>query len=115
LLARNLLALVWLLARARRSNELEILLLRHELAVCAGTRGGRDGLRPTAFCSLRRVTLCPDLCGPASQSSRERCFAGTANSSRAAGHTNRTPGWPPLERTVRELILRLARENPQCG
>jgi hypothetical protein len=33
LVARNLLALVWLLARPRRSKELEILVLRHELAI----------------------------------------------------------------------------------
>ncbi len=33
LVARNLFALVWLLARPRRSKEVEILLLRHELAV----------------------------------------------------------------------------------
>jgi hypothetical protein len=32
-MVRNLFALVWLLARPRRSKELEILLLRHELAV----------------------------------------------------------------------------------
>jgi putative transposase len=30
---RNLFALVWLLARSRRSKELEILVLRHELSV----------------------------------------------------------------------------------
>ena len=33
LVMRNLFALVWLLAWPRRSKELEILLLRHELAV----------------------------------------------------------------------------------
>ena len=33
LIVRNLFALVWLLARPRRSKEFEILLLRHELAV----------------------------------------------------------------------------------
>ena len=33
LVVRNLFALVWLLARPRRSKELEILVLRHELAV----------------------------------------------------------------------------------
>jgi hypothetical protein len=33
LVARNLLALVWLLARPRRSKELEILVLRLELAI----------------------------------------------------------------------------------
>jgi hypothetical protein len=35
LAVRNLFALVPLLARAPRSKELEILLLRHELAACA--------------------------------------------------------------------------------
>jgi hypothetical protein len=33
LAVRNLFALVWLLARPRRSNELEILVLRHEVAM----------------------------------------------------------------------------------
>ena len=33
LAVRNLFALVWLLARPRRSKELEILILRHELAI----------------------------------------------------------------------------------
>ena len=33
LVVRNLFALVWLLARPRRSKELEILVLHHELAV----------------------------------------------------------------------------------
>jgi hypothetical protein len=32
LVARNVFALVWLLGRQRRSKELEILVLRHELA-----------------------------------------------------------------------------------
>jgi hypothetical protein len=33
LVVRNLFALVWLLGRPRGSKELEILVLRHELAV----------------------------------------------------------------------------------
>jgi putative transposase len=33
LVARKLFALMWLLARPRRSKEFEVLLLRHELAV----------------------------------------------------------------------------------
>ena len=39
LMFRNLFALVWLLARPRRSKEFEILLLRHQLA-CAGMLAG---------------------------------------------------------------------------
>src|SRR5919197_3287103 len=41
LVVRNLFALVWLLARPRRSKELEILLLRHELAILR-----RQSVRP---------------------------------------------------------------------
>ena len=33
LVVRNLFAVVWLRARPRRSKELEILVLRHELAI----------------------------------------------------------------------------------
>src|SRR6266516_7751549 len=43
LMARNLFALVWLLARPRRSKEFEILLLRHEVAVLR-RRAGRPRL-----------------------------------------------------------------------
>jgi putative transposase len=38
---RSVFALVWLLARRRRSKELEILVLRHELAILR-----RPGARP---------------------------------------------------------------------
>jgi hypothetical protein len=41
LLARNLFALAWLPAGPRLSKELEILLLCHELAVCAGMLAAR--------------------------------------------------------------------------
>ena len=41
LVVRNLFALVWLLARSRRSKECGILLLRHELAVFGVSRLGR--------------------------------------------------------------------------
>jgi putative transposase len=33
LVARNLFALLWLLGRPRRSKEMEILVLQHELAI----------------------------------------------------------------------------------
>jgi putative transposase len=42
LVVRNLFALVWLLARPRRSKELEILVLRHELAMLRRALGRRS-------------------------------------------------------------------------
>jgi putative transposase len=42
LVVKNLFAFVWLLTRPRRSKELEILVLRHELAVLR-----RHAARPT--------------------------------------------------------------------
>jgi hypothetical protein len=50
LVVRNLVALVWLLGRPRRSNELEIHVRRHELAILR-----RQASRPTL---TRRIEHC---------------------------------------------------------
>jgi hypothetical protein len=42
LVVRNLFALVWLLGRPRRSKELEILVLRHELAILPARPRGQS-------------------------------------------------------------------------
>jgi hypothetical protein len=42
LVVRNLFALVWLLARPRRSKELEILLLRHEARGSSASVGSAE-------------------------------------------------------------------------
>jgi transposase InsO family protein len=67
---RNLFTLVWLLAPPRRSKELEILVLRHQLAM------------------LRR---------------------------QARTYRHQAPGRPPLESSMRALILRFGHENPTWG
>ena len=113
---RNLFALVLLLARSDRSKELEILVLRHELRV------------------LRRRTVRPRIDPPdrallaaLSQALPRRVWAAFSVRpetllrwhrglvARRWTYPHRQPGRPPLERPRRELILRLARENPHWG
>jgi putative transposase len=116
LMARTLFALVWLLARPRRSKEFEILLLRHELAVL---RRRADRARLTRadralFAALSRLvprTAWANLTvKPETVLRWHRQLV-----ARRWTYAHRKAGRPPLERSVRGLILRLARENPYWG
>src|SRR5713226_1731405 len=101
--------------RSREFKELEIVVLRHELAV------------------LRRQISCPRL------DERDRVFLAAAGQllGRASRsffvrpdtllgwhrqlvrkrwtYAGRRPGRPPAAEEIRELVLRLARENPRWG
>ena len=116
LLARNLFAPVWLLARPRRSNELEILLLRNELAVLRphSSRPSRSPADRALLAALSRVVpraawtglvLKPETLLRWHRQPLARCWT----------YAHRTPGRPPLECSLRELIRRLARENRHWG
>jgi putative transposase len=116
LVVRNLFALVWLLGRPRRSKELEILVLRHELAIHR-----RQAARP----KLTRADRA--LLAALSRSLPRTAWAGFPVKpetllrwhrqliARRWTYSHRTPGRPPLARSLREQILRLARENPNWG
>jgi putative transposase len=116
LVVRNLFALVWLLGRPRRSKALEILVLRHELAIL-----GRRSVRPkltradrALLASLSRSLLRPAWAVfPVRPETRLRWHRQLI--ARRWTYSHRRPRRPGLERSLRELILRLARENPHWG
>jgi transposase InsO family protein len=116
LVVRNLFALVWLLARPRRSKELEILVLRHELAILR-----RQGTRPRVTQADRALlaALSRSLARPAwtAFSFRPETLLRWHRQlvARRWTYQQRRPGRPALERSLRELILRLADENPHWG
>jgi len=116
LVVRNLFALVWLLGRPRGSKELEILVLRHELAVLRRqsarprlTRADRALLAALSR-SLPRSTWASFLVRPDTLLGWHRQLV-----ARRWTYRHTKPGRPPLEPPTGALILRLARENPHWG
>ena len=110
------LELIVLLGRRDRTKELEILVLRHELSIL------RRQVKRPRFESHDRVLLAAfsRMLPRRSWSAflvqpetllrwQRRLVAGRWT------YPHRPPGRPPLSRDVRELILRLARENPSWG
>jgi hypothetical protein len=116
LAVRNLFTLVWLLAQPRRSKELEILVLRHELAMLRRqtrqpklTRADRALLAALSR-SLPRVAWAGFPVKPATLLRWHRQLV-----ARRWTYKHRAPGRPPLASSLRTLILRLGRENPTWG
>jgi putative transposase len=116
LVVRNLFALVWLLGRSRRSKEMEILVLRHELAILRRqtsrprlTRADR-ALLASLSRSLARPAWAVFPIKPETLLRWHRQLI-----ARRWTYSQRTPGRPQLERSLRKLILRLADENPHWG
>ena len=116
LVVRNLFALVWLLARSRRSKDLEILVLRHELAILR-----RQAARPKLTRADRALLAAlsrsvPRAAWPSFPVKPETLLGWHRQLvARRWTYRHRKPGRPPLERSLRMLILRLARENPHWG
>ena len=99
------------------SKDLEILVLRHELRVLRRKTG------PPKLRAIDRVLLA--VASRAIRRDRWSCFMVTpatlvrwhrelVRKKWTYGKTGR-PGRPPIDPEVRELILRLARENPRWG
>jgi homeodomain-containing protein len=113
-LSRRLFELVFLLARSEQRKEAEILLLRHELQVLR-----RQVARPQARPADRVVLAALSQALPHGRSllfepatllrwHRELVRRGWT-------FPRRPPGRPPMVSQARQLVLRLAAENPSWG
>jgi putative transposase len=108
-----------LLAARRRdefTKDVELLVLRHQLAVLRRQRN-RPKLRPADRALLAALTrLLPDrrrhglMVTPQTLLRWHRELV-----RRKWAQPHRGPGRPPVEERVRQLVLRLARENPRWG
>jgi len=116
LVACRLFAFVLLLARSDRSKELEILLLRHELSILR-----RQARRPKltevdrlVLAALSRVV--PRRSWQALLVTPETLLRWHRRIlARRWTYPHRRSGRPPFDPQVRQLILRLARENSHWG
>src|SRR6266540_7540238 len=112
----RLFAFLVLLAQGDRSKELEILVLRHELVILR-RQVGRPRFEPhdrLVLAALSRVL--PRHSWKAFSVRPETLLRWHRRMvARRWTYPHRQPGRPPISREVRELILRLARENPSWG
>jgi putative transposase len=115
-LLRQVLQMLTQLARDGGAKDVELLVLRHEVAVLR-RQVHRPKLKPADRVVLGALSrLLPRSRWPI-------FFVTPATLLRwhrqlIAGHwtyPHARPGWPPVDRQIRELVLRLAAENPTWG
>jgi hypothetical protein len=118
----NTSAVLRLLPVSERDKDIEILVLRHQIAVLERQLGGRKvrftssdrvllaallhRLRPEALCRVR-LLMRPDTV--------LRWHRDLIRGRHAARSRPKRPGRPPTVRSIRVLVLRLVRDNPWWG
>jgi putative transposase len=116
LLLRRILQLVMLLGRGDRAKELEIVVLRHQLAVLRrqvdrpDLNDGDRVLLAALSRLLPRSSWSGFMVTPATLLRWHRRLI-----ARRWSYPHRRPGRPSTRNDVREAVLRLARENPTWG
>ncbi len=114
--ARSVFVLLTLFCRSERSKELEILVLRHELAILR-RQSRRPRFEPADRALLAAVSRVLPRAAWSTFSVRPETLLRWHRQLVAQRWTypQKKLGRPQLERPRRELILRLARENPHWG
>jgi putative transposase len=105
-----------LLTRSDTAKDVEILTLRHEIAVLRRTnpRPNMSWLDRAVLSALSRLLPAPlRLTRLVSPRTLLRWHAQLV--ARRWTHPHRRPGRPPKPSPIRDLVLRIARENPQWG
>jgi putative transposase len=112
----RLVQLVVLLCKSERSKELEILVLRHELAILR-RQPRRAPFRPVDRAILAALARALPRSAWTSLSVSPTTLLRWHRQlvRRSWTYPNRRPGRPALDRSVQALVLRLARENPHWG
>jgi hypothetical protein len=112
----RLLELLVLLGRKDRAKELEILVLRHELSILRRQAGRPRFEAHDRFLLAAFSRMLPRRSWAAFSVRPETLLAWHRQLvARRWTYPHRRPGRPPINRGVRELILRLARENSSWG
>jgi hypothetical protein len=116
LILRQVLQLIVLTARGERANAVEVLVLRHQVAVLR-RQVRRLDLEPADRAVLAglsrllpRVRWAAFFVTPATLLRWHRTLV-----ARRWTYPTRRPGRPPVTAELRELVLRLARDNPTWG
>src|SRR6266700_6353256 len=116
LLFQRALAVAALRPRSREFKELEIVVLRHELAVLR-RQVARPRLEETDRVFLAAASRLLSGVGWQSFFVRPETLLGWHRQlvRRRWPYAGRRPGRPAVSEEIRELVLRLARENPRWG
>ncbi len=115
-LTRNALGPMLLRMRGDTAKDVELLVLRHQVAVLR-----RQVHRPALEPADRVIPAALSRLLPRAR--RGSSFVTPATvlrwhrdlPARRWTHPRKTPGRPPVRREIRELVLRLAQENPTWG